>query len=68
MTLTPGHFIPEERTPCYPLDRGLNGPQSRSGHCSGENEKHAPIGNRIPIVPPVASHYINTELSRLVMF
>jgi hypothetical protein len=35
----PCHFIPKERTPCYPLDRRLGGPQSRSGRCGEEKKK-----------------------------
>jgi len=33
----PGHFTPQGKSPWYPLDGKLGGPQSRSGH--GGEEK-----------------------------
>jgi hypothetical protein len=33
----PGRFTPREMSPWYPLDRRLDGPQSRSG-CGGEEK------------------------------
>jgi hypothetical protein len=32
-------LYPREKSPCCPLDRGLSGPQSRSGHGVEENLK-----------------------------
>jgi hypothetical protein len=43
------------------LHRRLIGPQSRSGRCGGE-KNIAPVGNRNPVVQPVA---ISAEPSRL---
>jgi hypothetical protein len=54
--------LPQGKSPRYPLDRRLGGPQSRYGRC-GEEENLAPAGNRTPAVQPVA---IPTELSRLL--
>jgi hypothetical protein len=42
-----GRFTPGERTPWYPLDRRLGGPQSWSGRRGEENTLH-PTGTRIP--------------------
>jgi hypothetical protein len=44
----PGRFTPGERTPRYPLDRRLGGPQSRSGR-HGEVKILAPTGTWTPI-------------------
>jgi hypothetical protein len=57
----PGLFIPQRDRPRYPLDRRLDGPQSRSRRCGAEKNL-APAGIRNPAVQPVA---IPTELSRL---
>jgi hypothetical protein len=35
----PGRFTPQRKSPWYPLDMSLGGPQSRSGH--GGEEKHS---------------------------
>jgi hypothetical protein len=48
--------LPGGKSPRYPLDRTLGGPQSRSGHC-GEEKILDPTGIRAPAVA------IPTELS-----
>jgi hypothetical protein len=44
------------KRPWYPLNRGLGGPQNRSGRCGGETN-FAPAGNLIPDVQRVARRY-----------
>jgi hypothetical protein len=41
VSFTPRPFHPQEKNPCYPLDRRLGGPQSRSGH-GGEEKNSQP--------------------------
>jgi hypothetical protein len=55
------HFLvpapsPPGKEPWYPLDRGLGGPQSRSG-CCGEEKNLVPAGNRTQAIQPVALCY-----------
>jgi hypothetical protein len=60
----PATLPPKWKSPWYPLDRGLAGPQSRSG-CGGEEKNSQPLpGLEPPIIQPVAQRY-TTELSRL---
>jgi hypothetical protein len=49
----PERFTPGEKSPRYPLDRGLGEPQSQSGRY-GEEKNLAPAGNRTPAVQSVA--------------
>jgi hypothetical protein len=42
-----------EKSPRYPLDRRLGGPQNRSGRC-GEEKRLAHAGNPTPAVQPVS--------------
>jgi hypothetical protein len=52
----PGRLTPTENH-CYPLNRRLGGPQSRSGR-GGEGKKHQPLpGLEPPIIQPVAQRY-----------
>jgi hypothetical protein len=44
----------------YPLDRRLDGPQSRSGHY-GEDKNLVPARNRTPAVQPVACLYLGSS-------
>jgi hypothetical protein len=44
------------RSPQYPLERRLGGPQGRSGRC-GEEKNLASAGNRTPAVQLVARRY-----------
>jgi hypothetical protein len=57
--------LPQGKSPCYPLDRRLGGPQSRSGR--GGEEKHSqPLpGLETPIIQAVAQR-CSTELYRLI--
>jgi hypothetical protein len=48
---------PEKQPPLYPLDRGLGGPQSRSGHRGAEKNSATPPGNLTPAVQAVARYY-----------
>jgi hypothetical protein len=43
----PCRFTPQGKNPWYPLDRRLDGPQSRSGQC-GEEKILDPTGTRTP--------------------
>jgi hypothetical protein len=55
----PGRFIPRVKSPLYPLDRRLGGPQSRSGR-GGEGKNSQPCresNTDHPIVQPAASRY-----------
>jgi hypothetical protein len=45
----------------YPLDRRLDGPQSRSGHSGSEEKKTALLGNE-PRSSPWASHYTDSTI------
>jgi hypothetical protein len=58
-------LYPQGKSPWYPLDRRLGGPQSRSGR-GGEEKNSQPLpGVELPIVQPVAQRY-TTELSQLL--
>jgi hypothetical protein len=66
VTFTPRPFYPQGKSPRCPLDRGLGGPQSRSGH-GGEEKNFQPPPGIEPQKPnrPVRSLVtIPTELSR----
>jgi hypothetical protein len=56
----------EEKSPLYPLDRRLNGPQSRSGRGGEKKNSHPLPGLEPPIIQAVAQPY-TTELSMMVM-
>jgi hypothetical protein len=61
---SPASLTPRKE-PCYPLDRRLSGPQSRSGR-GGEEKNSQPLpGLEPPIIQPVAQRY-SAELSRLL--
>jgi hypothetical protein len=60
VTFTPLPFYPQGKSPWYPLDGRLGGPQSRSGRC-GEEKNLSPAGNRTLAIHSVA---IPTELCR----
>jgi hypothetical protein len=64
VSFTPRPLYPQGRSPWYPLDRKLGGPQSRSGR-GGEEKNSQPLpGLEPPIIQPVAQRY-TTEHSRL---
>jgi hypothetical protein len=53
--------LPQGKSPWYPLDRSLGGPQSRHG-CDGEEKNSQSLqGLEPPIIQPVAQCY-TTEL------
>jgi hypothetical protein len=56
---------PQGKSPWYPLERRLCGPQSQSGH--GGEEKNSQTLPRIkpPMIQPVAQRY-TTELPQLL--
>jgi hypothetical protein len=54
--------LPPGKSPCYPLERRLCGPQSRSGR-GGEEKNSQPLqGHKPPIIQPVGQRY-TAELS-----
>jgi hypothetical protein len=53
--------LPQRKSPQYPLDKKLGGPQSRSG--SYEEKSHAPAENRTPAVQPVACRYTDWAIT-----
>jgi hypothetical protein len=52
------------KSPWYPLDRRLGGPQSRSGRGKVQKNSHSVSGLEPPIIQHVAQRY-TTELSSL---
>jgi len=45
------------KSPWYPLNRRLGGPQSQCG-CDGEERNSQPLpGHELPIIQPIAQHY-----------
>jgi hypothetical protein len=63
-SLTPRPLYPQGKSPLYPLDRRLGGPQSRSGS-GGEEKNSQPLPRiELPIIQPVAQR-CTTELSGL---
>jgi hypothetical protein len=64
VSFMPWLFYPQGKSPCYPLDRRLGGPQSCSV-CSGEEKNFQSLLRLEPlIIQPVAQHY-TTELTQL---
>jgi hypothetical protein len=61
----PQPLYPQGKSPWYPLDRRLGGPQSQSG-CGGEEKNSQPLpGLKSLIIQPIAQHY-TTELSQIL--
>jgi hypothetical protein len=58
-------FNPQGKIPWYPPDKGLGGPQSRSGRVDEKNSQPLP-GIEPPIIQPVAQRY-TLELSWLLL-
>jgi len=49
--------FPQAKSPWYPLDRKLGGPQSRSGH-NGEEKNSQPLPRlEIPLIQPIDQRY-----------
>jgi hypothetical protein len=62
--------LPPGKSPWFPLDRRLGGPQSRSGHGGGKKKFPAPSPRResnprTPIVQPVVQRYIDWAIMAL---
>jgi hypothetical protein len=65
VSFTPRQLYLQGKSSSYPLDRRLDGPQSRSG-CSGKEKNSHPLsGLEHPIIQPVAQRY-TTEVSRFL--
>jgi hypothetical protein len=65
VSFTPRSLYPQGKSPWYPSDRRLGGPQSRTGRGSEEKNFWPLPGIEPPIIEPVAQRY-TTELSRLL--
>jgi hypothetical protein len=67
VSFTPWPLYSQGKSPWYPLDRRLGGPQSQSG-CSGEEKNFQPLLElKTPITQPIAQHYI-IEISQLITY
>jgi hypothetical protein len=64
VSFTPRPLYPQGKSPWYPLDRRVGGPQSRSGRGSEQKNSQPLPGNEPPIIQPLAQRY-TTDLSRL---
>jgi hypothetical protein len=65
VSFTPRPLYPQEKSPWYPLDRRLGGPQNRSER-GGEEKNSQPLPRlEHSIIQPVAQRY-TTELSWLI--
>jgi hypothetical protein len=53
----PSHFNPRGKSPWYPLDRNLDGPQSRSGRGGEEKNSQSLPGLEPPIMQLVTKRY-----------
>jgi hypothetical protein len=57
----PRPLYPQGKSPWYPLNRRLDGPQSQSG-CSGEEKNTQPLpGLEPPTIQPVAQRYTTVK-------
>jgi hypothetical protein len=65
VSFTPQPLCPQGKSPWYPINRRLGGPQSRSGRGGEEKNSHLPPGLEPPIIQPVAQRN-TTELSRVI--
>jgi hypothetical protein len=59
-TSRPGRFTSRERAICYPLDRRLGVPQSRSGDGGEEKSSQLLLGLEPPIIQPVGRVPLST--------
>jgi len=55
-------LYPQGKSPQYPLDRRLDGPQNLSGHGGEGNNSHLLPGLKPPIIQPVAQLYITEQI------
>jgi hypothetical protein len=65
VSFTPRPFYPQEKSPWYPLDRRLGGPQMRSGRGGEEKNSQALPRFEHLIIQPVAQRY-TAELYRIL--
>jgi hypothetical protein len=65
VSFVPQPLYPQGKSPWYPLDRRLGGPQSRSGRGGDEKNSQTLPGLEPPIIQSVAQR-CTTELSRLL--
>jgi hypothetical protein len=61
VSLTPRPLYPQGKSPWYPLDRRLSGPQSRSGRGRAEKNSRPLPGLEPPIIQPVAQLTVTTK-------
>jgi hypothetical protein len=66
VSFTSRPLYPQWKSPCYPLDRKLDGFQNRSGHGGEEKNSQALSGPEHPSILPVAQRY-TTEVSRFLL-
>jgi hypothetical protein len=58
VSFTPWLLYPQRKSPWYPSDRKLGGPQNCS-RCGGEEKNSQPLPELEPsIIKPIAQHYI----------
>jgi hypothetical protein len=57
VSFTPRPLYPRGKSPRYPLDRRLGGPQGRSGRCGENSCPHRDLSSDPSVVQPVASRY-----------
>jgi len=57
--------LPQGKSPWYPLEGMLGGPQNRSGRGGEEKNSQPLLGLEPPNIQPVAERY-TTEVSRLL--
>jgi hypothetical protein len=65
---TPRPLYPKEKSPWFPLDSRLGGPQSRSRHGGEEknSQPHRESNSKTPIVQPVAQRYTDWAIAALL--
>jgi hypothetical protein len=59
-------FLPQGKSPWYPLDRRLDGPQSQSG-CGGEEKNSQPLSGLKPLIIQLIAQHYTTELSHQLL-
>jgi len=56
VSFTPQPLYSQGKSPWYPLERRLGGPQSQSGHSGAEKNYQLLLGLKSLIIQPVAQH------------
>jgi hypothetical protein len=64
----PRPLHPQEKSPYYPLDRRLGGPQSRSGRGGEKENSQALPGFETPLIQPVAQRYATEPCNKIFWF